>query len=88
MQSSKPISTSFVAHFKLSVLLSLQTEEEVEHMSHVLYARVIGSIMSAMVCTRLDINCKCYESGKRIHGKPKKSPLVDNEMDFALLERH
>lgn len=49
------MSTLFATHFKLSTALSLQTEEEVEYMSHVPYVNDVGSIMYAMVCTRLDI---------------------------------
>jgi hypothetical protein len=32
-----------------------KTQEEEDDMSHVLYAIVVGSLMYAMVCTRLDI---------------------------------
>ena len=56
MQGSKPVSTLLVAHFKLSSLLSPQTKEEMEHMSHVPYASVVRSIMYVMVCTRPNIS--------------------------------
>ncbi|KAK9939286.1 hypothetical protein M0R45_015986 [Rubus argutus] len=36
-------------------VLSLQNEEELEHMSRVPYASAVGSLMYAMVCTRPDI---------------------------------
>ena len=56
MQQSKPVSTPLAAHFKLSVDLSPQFEEEKEHMSRVPYTSAVGSMMYAMVCTRLDIS--------------------------------
>ena len=43
------------SHFKLSKEQSPKTEEERDHMSKVPYASAIGSLMYAMVCTRLDI---------------------------------
>ena len=35
MQSSKPISTPLVAHFRLSSILSPQSDDEIEYMSHI-----------------------------------------------------
>jgi hypothetical protein len=40
---------------KLSIYQCPKTQEEEEDMSHVPYASVVGSLMYAMVCTRLDI---------------------------------
>ena len=58
MNEAKPVSTPLGSHFKLSKEQSSKTEEERDHMSKVLYALVIGSLMYAMVCmvcTRSDI---------------------------------
>jgi len=52
MQNVKPMSILLATHFKLSAALSPQSTAEKEHMSHVPYASVVGSIMYAMVCTR------------------------------------
>ncbi|KAF2293063.1 hypothetical protein GH714_035910 [Hevea brasiliensis] len=46
----------FAAHFKLSADMSPKTDKEMEHMSNVPYLSIVGSIMYAMVCTRLDIS--------------------------------
>ena len=56
MQQSKPVSTPLAAHFKLLATLSPKSKEEKEYMSHVPYSSAVGSIMYAMVCTRLDIS--------------------------------
>ncbi|KAG8491252.1 hypothetical protein CXB51_014428 [Gossypium anomalum] len=48
MQSAKPVSTPLVAHFRLSLALSLQSNDEIEYMSHVPYSSAVGSLMYAM----------------------------------------
>jgi hypothetical protein len=55
MQNSKPVSTLFAAHFKLSATLAPQSEEE-HFMSRVPYSSAIGSIMHVMVCNCPDIS--------------------------------
>ena len=55
MNEAKSVSTPLGSHFKLSKEQSPKTEEEMDHMSKVPYVLVIGSLMYAMVCTRLDI---------------------------------
>ena len=50
------MSTPLASHFKLSAQLSLSTNTEQEYMLHVSYSNVVGSLMYAMVCTRLDIS--------------------------------
>jgi hypothetical protein len=52
----KLVSTAFVVHFRLSTGLSPQSEEEEQFMLRVLYSSVVGSIMYAIVCSRLDIS--------------------------------
>jgi hypothetical protein len=53
--NTKPTTTPLVPHFKLSVTMSPSTDKERDHMAHVPYANLVGSLMYAMVCTRLDI---------------------------------
>jgi len=36
--------------------MSLKTVDEHEYMSHILYASAVGSLMYAMICTRLDLS--------------------------------
>lgn len=55
MQYAKPVSVPLAPHFKLSALLSPQSDEEVQRMSRVPYSSAVGSMMYAMVCTRPDI---------------------------------
>ena len=55
MNETKPVSTPLGSHFKLSKEQSPKTEEEKDHMTKVTYVSAIGSLMYAMVCTRLDI---------------------------------
>jgi hypothetical protein len=40
--NSKPVSTSLVAHFRLSVVLALENEKEEQFMSCVPYSNAIG----------------------------------------------
>ena len=56
MQNEKPVSTPFSSHFKLSKEMFPKTQEEMEYMSEVPYASIVGSLMYAMVCIRLDIS--------------------------------
>ena len=55
MNKAKPVSTPLGSHFKLSKEQSPKTKEERDHMSKVLYASAISSLMYAMVYTRPDI---------------------------------
>ena len=52
MSNAKPVSTSLPKHFKLYVDQCLKIDVEVEYMSMVTYANVVGCLMYAMVCTR------------------------------------
>eukprot|EP00253_Pinus_taeda_P002364 PITA_02364 len=49
------VSTPFASHFKLSKEMCPKTQEDMDYMSKVPYASTVGSLMYAMVCTRLDI---------------------------------
>ena len=55
MNNAKPKTTPLENHIKLSKGQSPKTVEEREHMASVPYASAVGSLMYAMVCTRLDI---------------------------------
>ncbi|KAG8503721.1 hypothetical protein CXB51_001724 [Gossypium anomalum] len=56
MQSTKPVSTPLAAHFRLSLVLSPQSDDEIEYMSHVPYSSAMGSLMYAIVCSRPDLS--------------------------------
>ena len=55
MSQAKVVSSLLASHFKLSSKHSPSTDKENEDMRRVSYASVVGSLMYAMVCTRLDI---------------------------------
>nr|GEU62740.1 hypothetical protein [Tanacetum cinerariifolium] len=46
---------SFLSHFRLSTTCAPQTEAEIEYMSRIPYASVVGNLMYVMVCTRPNI---------------------------------
>ena len=54
MKSEKLVSTCLDKHFKISKDMCPKTHEEIEYMSKVPYSLVVGILMYAMVCTRLD----------------------------------
>jgi len=56
MDQSKPVGTPLATHYKLSLNESLKTKKEVEHMAHIPYSSVVGSLMYAMVCTRPNLS--------------------------------
>ncbi|KAG8496806.1 hypothetical protein CXB51_007977 [Gossypium anomalum] len=55
-ESAKPVSTPLAAHFRLSLALSPQSDDEIEYMSHVSYSSAVGSLMYAMVCSLPDLS--------------------------------
>lgn len=55
MNKAKVVSSPLATHFKLSTKQSPSTDEEKEDMERISYASAVGSLMYAMVCTRLDI---------------------------------
>jgi hypothetical protein len=60
MQDNKPMDTPVDKSLSLSCDMCPKTLEEKEKMSRVPYASFVGSLMYAMMCTRLDI---CYVVG-------------------------
>ena len=55
MENAKPVNTPFTNHFRLSNSQCPKTIEEIEDMSKVLYAGIVGCLMYAMVYTRPDV---------------------------------
>ncbi|KAH9684673.1 DNA (cytosine-5)-methyltransferase 1B [Citrus sinensis] len=55
MEDSKPVSTHLSAHFQLSKSLEPTTDDDFNYMREIPYSSAVGSIMYAMVCTRLDL---------------------------------
>ena len=55
MHKSKSVITPLAGHFKLSSKQSPTSEKEMEEMKKISYSYVVGSLMYAMICTRLDI---------------------------------
>src|SRR3984885_6587080 len=55
MQDSKPVKVPIPVGVRLSAKQCPKTQEEEEDMFCVPYASVVGSLIYAMVCTRLDI---------------------------------
>ena len=52
MESTKLVATPLIAHFRLSTLLSPNTDAKCDCMSQVPYTSVVGNTMYVMVCTR------------------------------------
>ena len=55
MKDAKPVGTPLATHFKLSTELCPSNDKEKEEVSIIPYASEVGSLMYAMVCTRIDI---------------------------------
>ena len=56
MQDCKPVKVPIHVGTILSIDQCPKSKEEIEYMYHVPYANVVGMLMYAMVCTRLDIS--------------------------------
>ena len=55
ISDAKPVNVPLRGHFKLSKAHDPTTEDEKALLLEVSYASAVGSLMYAMVCTRLDI---------------------------------
>jgi len=55
MHNEKPVSTPFSSQFKLSKEMFPKTQEDMDYISTVPYASVVGNLTYAMVCTRPNI---------------------------------
>ncbi|XP_038902271.1 secreted RxLR effector protein 161-like [Benincasa hispida] len=71
MSSTKPIDTPSAVNARLSSVLSPQSEAEKEYMFQVPYASAVGSLMYAMVCTRLAL-AHTISVVSRFMGQPGK----------------
>ncbi|KAH9656608.1 hypothetical protein KPL70_022746 [Citrus sinensis] len=63
-------------HFKLSSSSCLKSQEERDYMAHVPYASAVGSLMYAMVCTRLDISQAVSMVSRYMHNPGKNHWLA------------
>jgi hypothetical protein len=84
MHGSKLFKVPIPIGIKLSTYQCPMTQEEEEDMSHVLHASAVGSLMYAMVCTRLDI---AHEVGvlSRYKSKPGKEHWTTIKRVFMYL---
>ncbi|GJZ89763.1 hypothetical protein Tco_0661690 [Tanacetum coccineum] len=71
MSSCKPVPTPLAPHFKLSSHECPKSEEDKEDMSRVPYSSVVGSLMYAMVCTRLDLSHAVSVVSRYMHNPGK-----------------
>ena len=55
MASTKLVCTHWTMSIRFTELNVTQSKSKREHMSHVPYVSVVGSLMYAMACTRLDL---------------------------------
>ena len=55
MKEEKPTELPLTEHFRLSKMMSPQTEVEAQEMERVPYASSVGSLIYIMVCCRPDI---------------------------------
>jgi len=74
MAFAKPVCTPLITSIHLTKLNAIRLDSKREHMSHVPYASVIGSLMYAMVCTRLDL-AQAVNMVSKYMGKPGKEHL-------------
>ena len=72
MQNAKVVTTSLAAHFRLSYALCPQSYEVVDYMSRVPYSNVVGSLMYAMECLRLDLAYAVSEVSRYIEKSGKE----------------
>jgi hypothetical protein len=71
MSQAKPVHTTLAAHFKLSTSSRPLNAQEEMYMSKVPYARDVGRLIYAMVCTRHDI-AHAFSVVSRFMSKPGK----------------
>ncbi|GAA0182531.1 hypothetical protein LIER_42301 [Lithospermum erythrorhizon] len=55
MDNARAVSCPMGTQFEMSSKMSPKTNDEIKHMEKVPYTSAVGSLMYAMVCTRLDI---------------------------------
>jgi hypothetical protein len=72
LSNCKSVATPFASHFKLSLRQCPVTEDEKEHMSHILYSDVVGNLMYTMICTRPDLAHVVSVVSKFMHNPGKE----------------
>ena len=72
MHDSKSVSTPIAPHFKLAAVQCPSSDEDVEYMSKVSYSSAVGSLMYAMVCSRLDLSYAMSLVGRYMSNPGKK----------------
>uniref|UniRef100_A0A2N9EWM8 Integrase catalytic domain-containing protein n=1 Tax=Fagus sylvatica TaxID=28930 RepID=A0A2N9EWM8_FAGSY len=78
------VSTPLGGHFKLSKISCPSSNKEKENMASIPYSFVVGSLMYAMVCTRLDI---AHAVGVVSSSKPVLEGYTDADMAGDLNDR-
>ena len=71
MSQAKVIYSLLARHFKLTSKQCPTSEKEKEEMTKLPYASAVGSLMYAMVCTRLDIT-QAIGVGNQFFSNPDK----------------
>ena len=72
INNAKPVHVPLPGHFKLSKMQCPKNEEEKEKMSKVSYLSAMGSLMYAIICTRLDIAYSVVVVSKFLSNPGKK----------------
>ena len=87
MQDSKLVNVLIPVGAKLSAEQCPKTQEEEEDMSRVPYASAMGSLMYAMVYTRLEI---AHAVGvlRRFMSNPREGALDSSEASFQIFTWH
>ncbi|KAH9725397.1 hypothetical protein KPL70_007865 [Citrus sinensis] len=73
---TEPVCIPLAPYFKLSSSSCPTSQEERNHMARVPYASVVGSLMYAMVCTRLDISQAVSMVSRYMHNPGKNQWLA------------
>ena len=73
---TKPVCTPLTPHFKLSSSSCPRSQEEHDYIARVPYASIVGSLMYAMVCTRLDISQAVSMISRYMHNPVKNQWLA------------
>jgi hypothetical protein len=86
MEECKPVKVPIPVGVKLSTDQCPKTHEEEEDMSHVPYVSAVGSLMYAMVCTRLDI--AHAEGIEQVYVKTREGALDNSKKGFQVFAWH
>ncbi|GJV36566.1 hypothetical protein Tco_1409043 [Tanacetum coccineum] len=87
VDNGKSVSVSLGAHFKVSLKDCPSSDSDVERMSTVPYANVVGSLNYLMVCTRADIAYAVNIVSRFLANSGKKPLGKAVKVDFEVLEK-